>query len=173
MAYEFELKILKASESKQAALLNPDKTAANKPDTGVKILKKHAYFVIRDCARVTERYLIHYIWGDLKNPIERLEGVFTKSEIESFITRSKRDPETGQLCTIILKDIEKKNKLEASGIPAPVVEKEVIDFTEYDDEKIYGDYDMLGDVVDVPTVDNTKVEKTVLELFLEAFKPKT
>jgi len=95
MAYEFEHKILKASESKQAALLSPAKTAANKPDTGVKILKKAAYFVIRDCARVTERYLIHYIWGDLKNPIERLEGVFTKAEIESFITRSKRDPETG------------------------------------------------------------------------------
>jgi len=32
---------------------------------------------------------------------------------------------------------------------------------------------MLGDVVEVPTVNNTVKEKTVLEIFLEAFKPKT
>lgn len=173
MAYEFENKILKASESKQAALLGPAKIASSRPDTGVTILKKSAYFVIRDCAKVTERYLIHYIWGDLKNPIERLEGAFTRAEIEDFITRSKRDPETGQLCTIILQDINKKNKLEASAIPAPVKQgKEIIDFTEYDNEQIYGDYDIESDIVDVPVVEPVK-EKTVTELFMDAFKPKS
>lgn len=172
MAYEFENKILTASESKQASLIKPARTAATKPDTGVKILKKAAYFVIRDCARVTEKYLVHYIWSDLKNPIERLEGLFTRAEIEDFITRSKRDPETGQLCTIILKDIERKNKLESSGA-VPVIESTgVVDFTEYDDEKIYGDYESDVDIVEVPSVQPEK-EKSVTELFMDAFKPKS
>lgn len=172
MAYEFENKILKASESKQAALIKPAKQAAAKPDTGVKVLKKAAYFVIRDCARVTEKYLVHYIWSDLKNPIERLEGLFSKAEIEDFINRSKRDPETGQLCTIILKDIERKNKLESTGA-VPVIESTgVVDFTEYDDEKIYGDYEADADIVEVPNVQPER-EKTVLELFMDAFKPKS
>lgn len=170
----FENKILSISESKQAALLSPARTAAAKPDTGVKILKKAAYYVIRDCAKVTERYLVHFIWADIKNPIEKLEGSFTRGEIEDFVNRSKKDPETGQLCSIILTDIHRKNKLEAAAAPAPKEEKEVtFDYTEYEEDKIYGDYDQGYDIVEVPLPDTCEKEKTILELFLEAFKPKT
>lgn len=170
----FENKILSISGSKQSALLAPARTAAAKPDTGVKILKKAAYFVIRDCARVTERYLPHYIWAEFKNPIERLEGQFTRSEIEDFLNRSKRDTETGQLCSVILTDIHKKNKLEAEAQPVAAEPKEeTFDYTEYEEDKIYGDYDQGYDIVDVPLLDQEVKEKGTLELFLEAFKPKT
>jgi len=48
----------------------------------------------------------------------------------------------------------------------------VVDFTEYDDEKIYGDYESDVDVVEVPNVQPEK-EKSVTELFMDAFKPKS
>jgi hypothetical protein len=116
MSGAFEHKILTVSQSKQAGLLGPAKIAASKPDTGVTIVKKSAYFVIRDCAKITEKYLVHHVWGEIKNPIDRLEGSFTKAEIEDFLSRAKRDTETQQLCSIILEDIHKKNKLENTGI---------------------------------------------------------
>lgn len=177
MAYAFETKILNASQSKQSALLAAAKIAASKPDTGVTINKKSAYFVIRDCAKITEKYLVHYIWGELKNPIDKLEGVFTKADIEDFLSRARREYETQQLCTIITEDIIKKNKLESTPTQAPAtpVVNKALDFTELDNEKIYGDYDGDGDdVVDVPfQEDPSKKEKTLIELYLEAFKPKS
>jgi hypothetical protein len=177
MAYAFEQKILNASQSKQAGLLTAAKTAAVKPDTGVTVNKRSAYFVIRDCAKITEKYLVHYIWGDIKNPIDRLEGVFTKAEIEDFLSRARRDVETQHLCTIILEDIHKKNKLERPQIGVQPAEPAVvkIDFTELENDKIYGDYDTGGsaDVVDIPLEVLPEKEKSVLELFLEAFKPRS
>jgi hypothetical protein len=177
MSGAFEHKILSVSQSKQAGLLNAAKIAASKPDTGVTIVKKSAYFVIRDCAKITEKYLVHHIWGEIKNPIDRLEGAFTKAEIEDFLSRSKRNTETQQLCSIILEDIHKKNKLENSGITTPAVDAPVVkfDFTEFESDKIYGDYDTgetQGDVVEIPTGILPEKEKTTYELFLEAFKPK-
>lgn len=178
MSFAFENKILNISQSKQAGLLSAAKTAVTKPDTGVTIVKRSAYFVIRDCAKITEKYLVHYIWGELKNPIDRLEGVFTKAEIEDFLVRAKRDTETHHLCTIILDDIHRKNKLEKPQANAPVIENNVVkfDFTEFDNDKIYGDYDINGvpsDIVEIPTGVLPEKEKSVLELFLEAFKPKS
>lgn len=177
MGYAFETKILNASQSKQAALLNAAKIAATKPDTGVTVNKKSAYFVIRDCAKITEKYLVHFIWGELKNPIDKLEGVFTKADIEDFLSRARREYETQQLCTIITEDIKKKNKLESTPAQVPIVPtvSKVLDFTELDNEKIYGDYDGDGDdVVELPfQEDPNKKEKTLIELYLEAFKPKS
>ena len=177
MSGAFEHKILTVSQSKQAGLLGPAKIAASKPDTGITIVKKSAYFVIRDCAKITEKYLVHHVWGEIKNPIERLEGTFSRAEIEDFLSRSKRDTETQQLCSIILEDIHKKNKLENTGIVSPVADAPVVkfDFTEFENDKIYGDYDAgmpQADVVEIPNGVLPEKEKSTYELFLEAFKPK-
>ena len=92
----FEEKILKESKSKEAKLLRAAKKAAKEPDTGVKILKKSAYYVIRDCAKIAELYLPHLIYSQIKNPIQMLEGVFTKSEVSGFVSRAKKDLVTNQ-----------------------------------------------------------------------------
>ena len=178
MSGAFEHKILTVSQSKQAGLLGPAKIAASKPDTGITIVKKSAYFVIRDCAKITEKYLVHHVWGEIKNPIDRLEGSFTKAEIEDFLSRAKRDTETQQLCSVIIEDIHKKNKLENSGIVSPAVEAPVVrfDFTEFENDKIYGDYDVgtpQADIVEIPSGVLPEKEKSTYELFLEAFKPKS
>ena len=172
MSGAFEHKILTVSQSKQAGLLGPAKIAASKPDTGITIVKKSAYFVIRDCAKITEKYLVHHVWGEIKNPIDRLEGSFTKAEIEDFLSRAKRDTETQQLCSVIIEDIHKKNKLENSGIVSPAVEAPVVrfDFTEFENDKIYGDYDVgtpQADVVDIPNGVLPEREKSTYELFFQ------
>ena len=79
---------------------------------------------------------------------------------------------------LYLRDIHKKNKLETSGTPPPVIDSPVVkfDFTEFENDKIYGDYDVgtpQADVVDIPNGVLPEREKSTYELFLEAFKPKS
>ena len=164
----FEEKILKESKSKEAKLLRAAKKAAKEPDTGVKILKKGAYYVIRDCAKVTELYLPHLIYSQIKNPISMLEGVFTKADCTDFLARAKKDTVVNQLLNLIILDIKKQNILESAGTKAP----ELLDpsIFEEDGEDIYGDYDSEGITVEAESEIIVEVEKDTLQLLLDAFK---
>ena len=85
-----EEKILQNSTEKQAKLLGPAQRAYKKPDIGVEIQNKSAYYVIRDCAKITELYLPHLVYSQIKNPIQMLEGVFTKADCTDFLSRAKK-----------------------------------------------------------------------------------
>ena len=76
-----EKKILGVSNLKQRLLMRPAAVAADNPETGVTIENKSAYFVIRDCATVTRDYLTLFIYGQLHNPFELLEGKISEKEI--------------------------------------------------------------------------------------------
>ena len=65
----FEEKILKNCEIRQRNLMRPATIAAQKPDTGVTILKKGAYFLIRDCADVTLKYAAHLAYSSFNSPL--------------------------------------------------------------------------------------------------------
>ena len=82
----FEEKILKNSEIRQRNLLRPAKIAANKPDTGVTINKRGAYFLIQDCANVTLNYVAHLAYSSFNSPLTQLKGKFTQAEIIDGIT---------------------------------------------------------------------------------------
>ena len=56
----FEEKIAKNAKIRERNLSRPAKLAADKPDTGVKILKKGAYYLIQDCAKVLTVSVIFY-----------------------------------------------------------------------------------------------------------------
>ena len=165
----FEEKLLKESKSKEAKLLRAAKVAAKSPDTGVKILKKGAYYVIRDCAKITELYLPHLIYSQLKNPIQMLEGVFTKADCTGLIARAKKDLVTNQLLNLIILDIKKQNILEsASTAVSPILDPSVFD--EEDGDDIYGDYDSTGVTEAAEPEVVVEVEKDTLQLLLDAFK---
>ena len=164
----FEEKILKESKSKEAKLLRAAKKAAKEPDTGIKVLKKSAYYVIRDCAKVAEMYLPHLVYCSIKNPIQLLEGVFTKPDCTDFLSRAKKEPVTNQLLNLFILDIKKQNILEsATTTPTPAIDTSV-----FDDEgdAIYGDYDSDGITLDAETEIVVEVEKDTLQLLLDAFK---
>ena len=147
----FEEKILKNSNIRQKNLLRPAKLASNKPDTGVTINKRGAYFLIQDCAKVTLNYVSHLAYSSFNSPLTQLKGKFTQAEIIDFVGRSKEEANTRQLLHIILTDIGSAQYKSATDIPVAPVEGITVDvpqhdYTIKDDEDVYGDYDLEDDV---------------------------
>jgi hypothetical protein len=89
------------SELNEAKLYTPAQKCLNKPDTGIQIIHKGAFNVIRDCAKITVRYLPHYIFSSYTNPFKSLSGKFTKLDIEEFVKNSRDDFALNQLLIII------------------------------------------------------------------------
>jgi hypothetical protein len=177
MAYEFERKVLNVSKLKQAKLLRPAEIANEKPDSGVTITNKSAYFVIRDCASITRKYLVLLCYGELKNPIELLQGKFTRAEINDFCKRAYEYVETSQLLSLILLDIKKRSLLLQSQVSKPV-QAAVTNFSEPESDEIYSDYEgsieeqvaILEVKEEVDVITNGSYE-AVCQTLIEAFKP--
>ena len=136
----FEEKIIINSGIRQKNLLRPAKVAFSKPDTGVTINKKGAYYLIKDTADVAIKYLAHLCYAAYDTPIQSLKGLFTQSEIIDFVGRSKEQNHTKQLLENILTDAGCINQTtfklaDASDIP------DKVDLTISDEEDVYGDYE--------------------------------
>ena len=114
---KFESKILELSTIKERNLVGPSAIAMVKPDTGVEIKKKSAYYVIRDCATLAHDYIAHKCYASIDKPIQALHGSFSKGDIIDFVARTKDEDHTRQLLWIIFSDIY---KLEADDwVPPP------------------------------------------------------
>jgi hypothetical protein len=100
------------SELNEAKLYSAAHKCVDKPDTGITIQHKGAYNVIRDCAKVTTRYLPHYVFGAYTNPFQTLKGKFTKPDIEEFVKKCRDDYALNQLLVVILEKYKSENKLE-------------------------------------------------------------
>ena len=141
-----ENKIITACPTRHSKLARPAKIAATAPDTQVKIYNKSAYYVIKDCADITLKYLAHYAYSQLADPIQSLRGNVSEQDITDFVGRASTDAVTRQLLQIIINDIT------PSGTIRP---REVVtDFSIEDGEDVYGDYDFLDedDMVDEETI---------------------
>ncbi len=162
-----EQKILKNCSIRQKNLLRPAGIAAEKPDTGVTINKRGAYFLIQDCAKVTLSYVPHLAYSSFNSPLTQLKGKVTQAEIIDFVGRSKEEAHTRQLLHIILTDIGSAKYKSATDVPVAPVEGTTVevtshDYTIKDDEDIYGDYDLEDDVpVAEPVVVEAKSEVNV------------
>jgi len=152
--------VLKALASRAAK-------AVKEPATGVKIIVKGAYYVIRDCAQVTVEYLPLKLYGCYENPIEELKGKFTKHEIEVFVSGTLKKPETKQLCSLMLLDAKQKNE---STNEIPENGSDNVNF-----EDIYGDYgsDSVNNITE-PFELNTETDNTstIVDVLIKAFKAK-
>lgn len=136
---KFEQHILDASEIRQKNLLLPAKQAFEHPDTGVKILKKSAYYVIKDCASIALNYTVHLAYSSLSDPLNQLKGKFTKEDIQDFVDRSKQEAHTNQLLSLIFADI---NKIAPPKVTVNVDRGPKFNFNNEDEP--YGDYDYDG-----------------------------
>jgi len=136
----FEDKVISITSSRFRNLKRPATLAASSPDTCVTILNKSAYYVIKDCADLTLKYLPHFIYSGLKDPISKLRGSVIEEEIVDFVKRSTREDHTQQLLRLILDDIQKKK---AVIVPVFANSESKIDFSLTGDEgDVYGDYDI-------------------------------
>jgi hypothetical protein len=104
----FEEVILENSSDPIAKIYSPACRASEKPDIGVEIKKKAAYFVIRDCATLTKKYITTHIWGTYTDPVVELKGKFTSNEVKDFLARAKKNTESKLLKKIIVADIKDK-----------------------------------------------------------------
>lgn len=138
----FEEKIISNSKIRQSKLMRPAKLAFEKPDTGVKILKKGAFYLIKDSADITVKYLSHLCYGSFDDPIKDLKGKFTQAEIIDFVGRSKEEKYTNQLLNIILTDIGSTQVTSITDEPIEVEEDDEIDLSIDDVEDVYGDYEI-------------------------------
>ncbi len=100
------------SELNEAKLYSAAHKCLDKPDTGITVQHKGAYNVIRDCAKVTTRYLPHYVFGAYTNPFQTLKGKFTKPDIEEFVKKCRDDYALNQLLVVVLQKYKLENKLE-------------------------------------------------------------
>ena len=140
----FELKILETSKIKERNLLKFANIAMVKPDTGVEIKNKSAYYVIRDCATIANDYIVHKCYSSLQDPIGQLVGKFDKSDIIDFVNRSVEEPHTQQLLNIIFTDIYKREASEWTPPVMPEPEQLEID-ADADHDDIYGEYGFTTD----------------------------
>ena len=132
----FEEVILENSTERIAKLYGPAARAADKPDTGVEIKKKAAYYVIRDCAGITRKYLSIHVWGLFDDPILDLKGKFTSNEVKSFLKRAETDTEAKLLKKLILADIREKYEVvhTSTGTTAVSYEADADDIYSYYEE---------------------------------------
>lgn len=147
----FEDKIINNSKVKEKNLLRACKIAKVKPDTGVTINVKSAYFVIRDCADITHKYLPLLCYGSYPDPFATLKGKILEKEIIDFVARAQKPTNTHakHLLYAIFSDIAKKeNKPLTPVASAPV---QITEQDEADVDDIYGDYDYDPDSVSEAT----------------------
>ncbi len=167
----FEEKILKNSSIRQKNLLRPAKIATEKPDTGVTILKKGAFYLIKDSADITVKYLPLLCYGSFSAPISDLKGKFTQAEIIDFVGRAKEESFTNQLLNIILTDI---------GCTQPLTQivdddkTDELDLSFDEDEDVYGDYETEEEIsVSTSTTTNEVIDiedaSVVIQKLIEVF----
>jgi len=153
----FEHKITSLTQTRYGKLRRPAELAASKPDTCVKILNKSAYYVIKDCADITLKYLPHFIYSGIRDPITKLKGVVTESDIEDFANRSTREDHTQQLLRLILDDITKRSTPINTNTQQSTDTN--IDFTlTGNEDDVYGDYDFTTEHIDDDVADDTSTQ---------------
>ena len=164
----FEEVIVEVSKEKIAKLYGAAGIAEEKPDTGVKIINKSAYYIIRDCAKITKKYLPLFLYGVMENPLKDLKGKFTVADIKEFVKRCDTSKSAEQLLSLILKDIK-------IDIPEAPVEEEVFVPPEEDDDE-YDPYSAYGMEDEEPAVKTktTAVTPTmdVTEILIKTFNAK-
>ncbi len=153
----FEEKILENSKEKQRRLLGPAARAEKKPDIGVEIKNKSAYYVIRDCAMITQKYLVLYIWGAYSDPFKSLKGKFTKEEVADFLKRAKSDETANHIKGVIISAM--RDKFDTTTTTSSSFDYSV------EEDDIYGYY---GDTEETED-DFIEQEMTEEEMFLKFF----
>jgi hypothetical protein len=101
--------LISNSQAKESKLVGPATKASTNPETGVTITNPAAYHVIKDCAKLTLKYIPHYIFGLYANPFEVLKGKFEKKDIDEFIKAALSDIVLNQLLSLIVDKIKKSS----------------------------------------------------------------
>jgi len=140
--------ILQNSQAREAKLLNPATKASTNPETGVTIVNPAAFHVIRDCAKLTVKYLPHYVFGLYANPFEVLKGKFEYNDVVEFVKAALSDMVLNQLLVLIVEKIKKSSSSLASSDTDPYGDYESFNYTDKEQTSIVLICDAFG--VNIP-----------------------
>jgi hypothetical protein len=128
--------ILQNSQAREAKLLGPATKASANPDTGVTILNPAAYHVIQDCAKLTIKYVPHYVFGLYANPFEVLKGKFGYNDIVEFVKAALSDMVLNQLLVLITEKIKKASSALVISNSDPYGDYESFTYTDKEQQTI-------------------------------------
>ncbi len=111
--------LLQNSQAKEAKLIGPATKACSNPETGVTILNPAAFHVIQDCAKLTLKYVPHYVFGLYANPVESLKGKFQHADIVEFVRAALSDMVLNQLLVLITEKIKKASSVLSANAADP------------------------------------------------------
>lgn len=128
--------ILQNSQAKEAKLINPATKASTNPETGVTIVNPAAFHVIRDCAKITVKYLPHYVFGLYANPFEVLKGKFEYNDVVEFVKAALSDMVLNQLLVLIVEKIKKSSSTLATSEADPYGDYESFNYADKEQSSI-------------------------------------
>jgi len=128
--------ILQNSQAKEAKLIGPASKASTNPETGVTIVNPAAYHVIKDCAKMTIKYVPHYVFGLYANPFELLKGKFQYNDVVEFVKAAFSDMVLNQLLVLILEKIKKSSSSLGGSDSDPYGDYESYNYTDKEQSAI-------------------------------------
>lgn len=159
-----ESKIIELSKEPIAKLAPRAVKATKSPDHGITIINKGAYYVIRDCAKITTMYLPILLYGSIKDPVKTLSGIFTKTEIEKLVSNGDTNVTSRQLAKLMFIDSIKSNPPNKYKNPTKFEEP-------LENVDVYGDYD--SDIISEESYKDKEVDDSdIVSCICEAFKVK-
>lgn len=155
--------ILNNSPVGLAKLIGPATKAVDKPDSGITIQNKAAYFVIRDCAILARDYLPLHIYSITANPLTFFKGKFSKVLIEEFVTRAMENTNAFNLLKLIISDINYSKPRDVVNDPSD------IKYNLSTDSNIYGDYGLEETPKPQSGLIDIKDKQAIIKAMLETF----
>ena len=168
----FEEKIIEIAVNKKmrlAQLYIPSQKASEKPDSGITIQNKSAYFVIQDCAKLAHEFLPLAVYLEL-SPSE-LNGKVTEKMIEDFVNFTYA--EKFNFSSALLNNIIININSTATQEITPITNITITPPSSYDN--VYGDYgnDAISPTppTTIPSIDY-KNKDDIIKRLKEYFKCK-
>lgn len=152
--------LLSNSTLKEAKLYGPAQKAAEDPTIGITIHRQAAYHVIKDCAKITQKYLPFIVLEYYTDVFDTLRGKVSGADIKELIQIAQKDHSFKQLLIILLDKAYKKypqlNNQNTKNQSIQVT-------TDFSTADPYGDY---GTVNETQSTNTTLTEE---EILLKAF----
>ena len=151
-----------------AKLYIPSAKAIEKPDSGMTIQNKSAYYVIKDCAKLANEFLPIKVYQSIKDA--DLKGKISIDIIKEFVTRVHQKNNAGTVLLSLIIDIinATKNITNKENI---VIEPNLVNNV----DDIYGDYGVEVDMPSQPSTDtliNSNDAKIIIQELINYFEAK-
>jgi hypothetical protein len=134
--------LLTNSTLKEAKLYAPARKASEDPTIGITIHNQSAFHVIKDCAKITQKYLPFIVLEHYTDVFDSLRGKVTVADAKELILAAQKDYSCKQLLVILMDKIHKKYP----QLIEPQTKQAIQTTSDFSSADPYGDYGSVPDV---------------------------